>query len=126
MDDVQPILNRSCAQSGCHDSQTQGGDLDLSDNPTTWYNAAYQALLRLGADGEPAFVEHPTGTAHNSYLLEKLLGHELGAPRQLPSNSGTGGGHPQDLGQPALLGNDLLTLIRWIDLGATYRGRPQP
>ena len=93
--DLRPVLERRCV--GCHD----GPPLDLRGA------AAFEALR--------AHVDHRDGRAIRSYLMEKLLGRELDAPRRLE------GGTPHDL--PA---SELRAFMVWIDLGATRRGEGSP
>lgn len=89
--DVRPILERGCV--GCH--AEFGGP------------GARAALL--------PFVEHRAAMAIESYLMEKLLGRELRAPRALTGDAP----HPS----AAPLGADeLRVLARWMDLGAMAGG----
>lgn len=65
----------------------------------------YAALLR--------HVDYLGTSARRSPLIERVLGRELDAPASLT------GACP---GEPALSSDEQLTLIRWIELGAPYRG----
>jgi hypothetical protein len=112
--DVQPILDRSCAP--CHGP---GTPLDLSDTPTEWFTAGYETLL---ADGDLSgngkqWVDEPDGRASTSHLTELLLGEELDAPGAVFE---PGVRHPE--GELALTDEELRTLFRWMDLGATFVG----
>ena len=56
-----------------------------------------------------------TGTsARGSYLVERLLGEELDAPRPVS-------GAAAHRGDPPLDAAELSTLVRWIESGATWR-----
>jgi len=99
--DVSPLLQRSCANAGCHDA-TAAGNLNLTVQSTALFDTSYEALLsRVGP------------SAYKSYLLERIMGKELGAPRMLDGTC---------TGDPALNGDEVLLLIRWVDMGAVYRG----
>ncbi len=118
--DVQPILSNSCV-GGCHDGEEPAGGLNLSDEATDWFNLAYESLLTRGwtSGGERAWVNEPDGCASTSYLVELLTGQEYEAPGVLDN---PGVPHPEELGATSLSKAQLLTLIRWIDLGATWVG----
>ena len=66
-----------------------------------------------------AWVNEPDGSSSTSYLVELLTGREYEAPGVLVN---PGMSHPEELGATPLSDEDLLTLIRWIDLGATWVG----
>jgi mono/diheme cytochrome c family protein len=118
--DVQPILNRHCVS--CHnDSGPESAGLDLRDIPTGHFTVAYESLHVLqdpqsGNHANKRFVNEREGLAIESYLIEKLVGRELDAAQELDS---VGRPHPSEHG---LGESELLTLIRWIDLGATFLG----
>jgi hypothetical protein len=118
--DVQPILDTSCTL-GCHEGAEPAGGLSLTSDSTTWFNDAYETLLADGdaSGGGKAWVNEPDGSAVSSYLVELLTGQELEAPGNIPL---PGVPHPEELGEPALNDEELLTVIRWIDLGATWVG----
>ena len=118
--DVQPILSSSCT-AGCHEGAEPAGGLSLSDEATDWFNLAYESLLSHGwtSGGERAWVNEPDGCASTSYLVELLTGREYEAPGVLEN---PGVPHPEELGAAPLSEEEQLTLIRWIDLGATWVG----
>lgn len=112
--DVQPILDRKCVR--CHGA---GAALDLRGEPTEHYSVAYESLLAREEGGGPAerrYVAERASLSVASHLIEKLTGRELEAPRPLDR---PGAPHPAE---DPLDGEELRTLIRWIDLGATFRG----
>lgn len=116
--DVQPILSARCATAACHGSGAPAARLDLSAQPTRHYTRSYESLLALaepasGDAGRKAYVAEREAQAVRSYLIEKLTGRELMAPRVLT------GDRPHPSGNP-LTPAELATLIRWIDLGATF------
>lgn len=118
VEDVQPILSARCATSGCHAGAEPAAGLALGGEPTLWYSESYEALL----DPARGLVDRQSGRARSSHLLERLLGRELEATRELHELAP----HPTELGEPALAESDILTLIRWIDLGASFRGGNAP
>ena len=124
--DVQPFLVEKCADDSCHAGDRPAAGLGLTDAPTRWFSDAYESLLALGggSTGGRAYVAADNGSARESFLVEMLLGRELAAPRSLASVDTV---HPaDDLGAPALTEAELLTLVRWIELGATFRGIARP
>ncbi|MCK6536730.1 MAG: hypothetical protein L6Q84_27490 [Polyangiaceae bacterium] len=112
--DVQPILSAKCGS--CHGGAKPAGALPLGAAATTWYSVAYEALLAPARD----LVDARDGSAFTSHLIERLVGAELGAKRKLPHATA----HPGEHGAPALSKAELLTLVRWLDLGASFRGEP--
>ncbi len=120
VDDVQPILSARCA--GCHSGAEPAGGLSLSDAPTTHYSDAYESLLApgFGSGGGRRYVDDEDGSARHSYLVERLRGEELEAPERLPLGAAP---HPGDVEGEPLSAEELQLLVRWIDLGASYRGR---
>ncbi len=101
--DVQPILDRRCVR--CHGG---GSPPSLSGGETRWFTEAYESLL--SAD----YIDRDRYTARGSFLVEKLTGEELEAPRALADPGTT---HPADA---PLTSDELLQLVRWIELGATF------
>ncbi len=83
--DLAPSLARSCAVEGCHAGAAPVGGLDLTPTPTAYYDAAYEALQAWGpgSTGGKRYVDERGASARGSYLIEKLLGKELAAPRAL-------------------------------------------
>lgn len=115
--DVQPLLERRCVR--CHGVSSAGG-LDLRATPIGAVSVAYASLLQAGwgSGGGRRYVDASTGRARNSFLVEWVLGRELDAPRPLPLPLTP---HPAD---GPLSAEEVLTLVRWIDLGATFVGGP--
>ena len=118
--DVQPILDARCATSGCHDAKTGAGDLTLTATPTAWFNDSYETLHAPGdgSIGGLQWLDESRGSARGSHLFEVLLGEELDAPGDLTKQ---GQAHPGGLSD-----DELTTLIRWVELGATFIGTPDP
>jgi hypothetical protein len=127
--DIQPILDRSCA--ACHnDRSTPVVGLTLDGTPTAYYTSSYESLHQLEEPGSGAYyrkkyVNERNALAIKSYLMEKVHGRELKAPRTLSGDTP----HPgPDLirrygvsATPPTEAEKLL-LARWIDLGATFKG----
>jgi len=113
--DIAPML-APCA--GCHGGAEPAAGLSLTDTPTTWFSDAYESLLASGegSRGGYALVDASTPSAAGSYLIERLAGRELEAPRGLAAGAGPHG----DLSD-----EEIGLLATWIDLGATWRGLPE-
>lgn len=114
--DVAPILARRCER--CHGGEAPAAGLDLSSRPTAHFTRAYEHLLApgTGSAGGRAYVDVAVGRARHSFLVELLTGRELDAPRPLAR---AGLPHPADA---PLTAEELTTMVRWIELGATFRG----
>lgn len=98
-EDIAPILSRKCVS--CHAGERAAAGLDLARDD------AFDELR--------SHTEYRDALAVKSYLIEKLAGRELHAPRGLE------GDMPHPSGNP-LSADELLTFIRWVDLGVSRRG----
>lgn len=116
--DLAPSLARSCAVAGCHAGATPVGALDLTPTPTTYYDAAYEALQAWGpgSTGGKRYVDERGASARGSYLMEKLLGKDLEAPRVLDFAC-----PPSGAAVPPLDPDVVAAFAQWIDGGAVYR-----
>ncbi|MCC7110067.1 MAG: hypothetical protein IT382_12310 [Deltaproteobacteria bacterium] len=116
--DVQPLLVERCA--GCHGGAEPAAGLSLTAAPTQHFSDAYESLLAPGSGsvGGRRYVADDDGSARRSFLMEQLTGRELDAPRRLPSRPPTEATDHRGL----LADDELLLLVRWIELGATWRG----
>jgi Hydrazine synthase alpha subunit middle domain len=114
--DIAPLLLERCVS--CHAGPDPAAGLALDATPTAHYQVGYEELLRPGegSGSGRAYVDDVVGSAVKSYLLELLSGREHEAPRVHTSAIA----HPKELGASALDDDELLTLVRWIDLGAPY------
>ncbi len=92
---IKPIIQKKCIS--CHDKGNRSTNVDLSQGK------GFNALRK--------FVEHREALAIKSDLIEKLLGKEFLAPQKNRENL------PHPSGNP-LSQEEILTFIRWIDLGA--------
>ncbi len=113
--DVQPILDRRCVR--CH----ADGPIDLRGEALGPYTRAYVSLLALAEPGSGdhaarRWVNEREGLSSQSHLIELLSGQELAAPQRLAT---PGRRHPEE---GPLNEAEMLTLTRWIDLGATFVG----
>ncbi len=111
--DIQPILDKHCVS--CHHSAS---DLDLRGTPTANYTVAYESLhqLREPASGNHAdkkYINEREALAIESPLIEKIMGQKFNG---IEGSTFETNRHPADLTE-----TELLTLIRWIDLGATFK-----
>ncbi len=114
---IQPILDKRCV--GCHGGGKPAGGLDLQGTPQGPWLTSYRSLHQLedpasGNQANKRYINEREGLSSESYLIEKLMGKELRAPQALETP-----GVPH---VPELTDEELLSLIRWIDLGATFRG----
>lgn len=90
-DDVQPILNASCATSGCHSGAAPGGSYDLTSRA---------GILGTGTDTVPNVI---AGMADSSTCYRRITGDET---PQMPQ-----GATPLDNMKSA-------TIRNWINQGA--------
>ena len=98
---IQPIWDDNCAMAGCH--------LNLV-NPNLAAGSAYDSIVGVPADGQPALNRVEPGDADASYLINKIEGTH--------TDVGGAGGMMPLLGGP--LGQSEITLIRlWIEDGAS-------
>ncbi len=93
-DDVQPVLDLRCGE--CHATDPPAGDLDLSGDATDTFNRAYESLLGAG------LTDADNASARDSRLTEFLTSRHAAG----------------------LTDAERLTLVRWMDLGSSFRGRP--
>ncbi len=97
---IVPIIDKKCIN--CHDKGNTSNTVDLSQEN------GFESLRK--------FVEHQEALAIKSNLIEKLLGKEFLAPQKNQGNLT----HPS---KNPLNEDEMLTFIRWIDLGAIqYEG----
>ena len=92
---IKPIIRNKCVK--CHDEVNRTNDVDLSQGK------GFNTLRK--------FVEHEEALAIKSDLIEILAGKEFLAPQINRENTP----HPSE---NPLNEEELLTFIRWIDLGA--------
>jgi len=114
VEDIKPLIERSC--QNCHGGQSPKAGLDLTPSSAPPFDAAYLALLQQGSGSGSSFayVDSQTPSAFASHLIERLYGRELGAARSLGGKS--------CVGEPPLSDEERSTFVRWVDLGAPYRG----
>lgn len=97
--DIQPVLNKHCVS--CHN----GGGLNLKDTETRHYNRAYESLHQLRDPesnnfADKKYINEREALSSQSLLIDKLMSE----------------------GHRYLNDEELLMLIRWIDIGATFKG----
>ena len=93
------MLDKNCV--ACHSS----GPLDLRGTPTQHYSVAYENLLQLrdpasGNFADKKYVDEREALSSKSLLINKLMGDD----------------------HRYLSDEELLLLIRWVDIGATFKG----
>ena len=99
---IQPIIQKKCIS--CHSGGNTSTNVDLS--PGKGFNTLLQ------------FVNYKEALAIKSALIEILYGKEFMAPQKKLDNV------PHPSGDP-LTEEELLTFIRWIDLGAIQKVEKQ-
>ncbi len=97
--DIQPVLNKHCVS--CHNS----GALDLRGKATRHYSRAYESLHQLrdpasGNFADKKYINEREALASQSPLIDKLMSDD----------------------HRYLNEEELLLLIRWVDIGATFKG----
>lgn len=106
--DAWPIIERGCASAVCHGGGA--GGLALSNQPSGDYSLAYVNLMSRGDEGGAALVDIERFSARRSLLIAIASGRSLQA-------GGAGGDHPA----VHLSQQEVLTLVRWVEVGAPYR-----
>lgn len=109
------VFNQNCALSGCHDSQSQSGDL-LLETGASYGNLVNQAPANFAAANagwlRASVVPDVSGDPATSFIVHKLAG-------DLPDDS-YGERMPLDRGKLNRTLRDLITL--WIQAGAPQTG----
>ncbi len=144
--DIQPILSRSCAVSGCHDAETASGiyvdlsgnprGLDLHDEPSGITSVAYSNLLFVDSirdsHGRVVQTMRPyvvPGRARDSRLIQKLgvpCRYSCnGAPTWAPWGFDQEHHHPDDKAEfhGELTDEERWLLLDWVEAGAPFHGR---
>jgi hypothetical protein len=139
---IQPILNRACSASGCHDSATAAGvyvdltgrlrGLALGKEASGRWSAAYENLTFIdtlrdttGAMMQQRHAYVVPGRARESRLIQKL-----GVPCRYDCAEQPGWAawglstrrHPEDRGGK-LSDEERWLLVEWIDSGAAFHGK---
>lgn len=80
----QHIFSPGCANSGCHDAETKGGELDLSST-----GASYLGMIRVPAKNRVAranrWVLVEPGSTGKSFLIRKMVAPGPGEGDPMPS-----------------------------------------
>ncbi len=143
-DTIQPLLVRSCATAGCHDSETAAGSyvslsgsivgLDLSSSVSGRATTGYNNLVRLdvvrnstGSITDSRWVYVEPGWARGSRLVQKLgVACRFDCRDRSPYagwGNGAGRRHPtDDLGAQGLDEQSIWQIVEWIDTGAMFVG----
>jgi hypothetical protein len=109
--DVMPIVESRCTR--CHAGSPREASLELTGDPTTRFNRAYENLLAAepGRSPEEGGRYVTVGSARESNLIHLLWQWRKGADNQPV--------HPD----ASLTDAEKRTLIEWIDLGAQWDNR---
>jgi hypothetical protein len=115
--DLEPILFSRCI--ACHSGPAAPGGLSLTLSPTRHYTDAYESLLEPGpgSAGGYKYVDAAGNLGRRSFLIEKLRGEELEAPRALVAPC-------PPPGSPQLTEDEIALFTRWVELGASFVGEP--
>ena len=108
--DVRPILDQKCVS--CHNQNQARGGLRLDDTPTSLYDRGYESLHELEDQQShdylnKKYINEREALSSQSFLMDVLLDDREGKI------------HPQE---EKLTEEELLMIIRWIDLGSIYKG----
>ncbi|MBL6991957.1 MAG: hypothetical protein ISR65_19395 [Bacteriovoracaceae bacterium] len=126
--DIQPILNKRCVF--CHEGENASSGLDLTAKKTHYYNTAYENLMQLEHKNsrwfaKKKYVSERNALAIESYLIAKLYGKNLKSKKMLKGDTP----HPSrglleklKIDGDTLSDDEKFSFVRWIDLGATYKG----
>ena len=132
--DIMPIIDKKCATSGCHDSATKKGDLDLGSGfelvfhrkgragrsiNAAMFNQAYESLLDANATRVGRLVI--SGAAKYSPLIWRIYGEKLAytdarnpykaEAKQMPPGK-------------TLTDAEKTLFVEWVDLGAQWDNIP--
>ena len=101
--DIQPILDRHCAR--CHNPDRRDGEVDLCGDHTPVYTTSYWTIVkhRLISDARNGYGNRPPRSIGSS--ASRLLNHIDGSHYDAQ-----------------LTPRERMTLILWIETGATYPG----
>ncbi len=99
------IFEPACSTSGCHDSETLAGNLDLS-NADVSYASLVDIAAENGVAAENRWMRVKPGEPDLSFLIRKLV---------LP---GIGEGAPMPVGEMELTDYYVSMISEWIALGA--------
>ena len=106
MDNVQTLVfDQCCALSGCHDDQTQAGDLNLSDPDVSHLALVGQPSVNAVA-AENGWQLVAAGDPERSFLMRKMAQPGLGEGAAMP------------VGLKALNAPYMEMVSEWIALGA--------
>jgi radical SAM superfamily enzyme YgiQ (UPF0313 family) len=67
-EDIEPVLNQSCAVSSCHSAETESAGLDLTSG------TSYEHIVNIPSTQAPALDRIEPGNEADSYLVHKLRG----------------------------------------------------
>jgi hypothetical protein len=98
------IFNQHCLAAGCHNSQSQGGGLDLSDGVS--YDELVNVVPENPAAASAGLLRVEPFDAQNSFLLIKLTGPGAGQGARMPQ------------GMNPLAQSDIDAIRQWILDGA--------
>jgi hypothetical protein len=141
--DIQPILDRTCVRTGCHDAETASGvyvtlagslrGLNLSDSPSGRTMTSYRNLLFHDIDRDSRngkIIESRRAYVVPGNAAGSRLAQRLGIPCRWDCNDqpawapwGLSGDDAHQSNDPALTDADRWRIVEWIDAGAPFLGR---
>lgn len=95
--DVKPILKKHCV--GCHNSENAQGNVRLDDSKTAHYEIGYESLVK----GKKQYVNYKHASSFDSSLFKIFKDKQ----------------HQDKI---KFSPGEQLTIVRWIDLGAMFKG----
>jgi len=132
--DIMPIIDKKCATSGCHDSATKKGDLDLGGGfdlvfhrkgrsgytiNAAFFNQAYESLLDANSGRVGRLVI--SGAAKYSPLIWRIYGEKLAYTDA--RNPYTAEVKQMPPAEP-LSDAEKTLFVEWVDLGAQWDNIP--
>ena len=116
-DDVRALFIANCNTNGCHNSNNNAGNLDLSLSAAAIYNQLVNVAPTNPAAVTAGYKRVWPGDPHRSFLFRKC-NQGLDPDMTLPQNEGAA--MPKNL--PALAANERELIRQWIMFGAPQTG----
>ncbi len=122
--DIQPIFNAKCIS--CHGNEDPDGDLDLSGDPTLFYNTSYEELCKKRLAGPiipefTSFLQGDRGNFNGATLPPGSLGSHTSTMIAILADAD----HPKNAREDhsrMLTESELMILHRWADSNYQFYG----